>query len=323
MNANPTNQKPTPNPRTSGSQTLDPPQTCTDTQGVPGRVEPSTDNGHCVPDTQSAPAVVGVSPSQPPTTTPTTPNTPPSDGWLELRIWAEMFEDAQKTRIANTNRAERGGCDPAIYEAHLNALKIAEHQCGLAMRRTLRRVAPPQVMTWQKTSNGIGEHLLARLLGHLGHPRHATPHHWHNGPPPEGHECETTCGSGRHLVSDPPFERTVGQLWQYCGNGAPARRSKGMTAEALAAQGNPTLKMVTHLLAEACMKTMTSPYRLDYEKARLEYEERTHTTECVRCGPSGKPAQIGTPWSKGHQHAAALRKTGKEILRDLWKVSAC
>ncbi len=49
--------------------------------------------------------------------------------------------------------------------------------------------------------------------------------------------------------------------------------------------------------------------------------DKTHTVECVRCGPSGKPAQPGSPWSKGHQHAHALRVVGKEILRDLWVVS--
>lgn len=36
----------------------------------------------------------------------------------------------------------------------------------------------------------------------------------------------------------------------------------------------------------------------------------------------GKPAQPGTPWNPGHQHAHALRVTGKEILRDLWSISA-
>ena len=94
-----------------------------------------------------------------------------------------------------------------------------------------------------------------------------------------------------------------------------------MTAEQLAAQGSPMLKMLVHLNAESCMKTMSSPYRLVYERVRQDVTDKVHTVECVRCGPSGKPAQPGAPWSPGHQHAHALRIVGKEILRDLWTVA--
>jgi len=231
------------------------------------------------------------------------------DGWLQLRVWAEMFDDAQKARIANVNRAERGGADPDIFAAHIESLIRTEHACRLAMRRTFRRIAPPSIIEWQKATNGIGPDLLPRLLGHLGHPRWATPHHW------EG------TGSSRVLITDPPFERSVGQLWQYAGHGAPARRSKGMSAADLASQGSPMVKMLVHLNAEACMKCMSSPFRLVYEQARQDVADKTHTVECVRCGPSGKPAQPGSPWSPGHQNAHALRIVGKEILRDLWAVS--
>lgn len=61
-----------------------------------------------------------------------------------------------------------------------------------------------------------------------------------------------------------------------------------------------------------------SPYRDVYEDARERYGDRVHAVECVRCGPSGKPALVGSPWSAAHQHAASLRLVGKELLRDLW-----
>ena len=278
-----------------------------DTQGhpAPGTI---SDDGQVQCDTHMNAAVVGSS-STHPTIPDATPSRPSSDGWLELRIWAEMFEDAQKSRIASVNRAERGGVDPHVYEAYTDALTAAEKTCGLHMRRCFRRVVPAPIVEWQKATNGIGEHLLARLLGHLGHPVWATPHHW------EG------TGANRVLITDPPFARTVGQLWQYCGHGAPGRIKKGATFEELAALGSPNLKMIVHLCAEACMKTRTSPYRLVYETARLGVTDKTHTVECVRCGPSGKPAQVGSPWSAGHQHAHALRIVGKELLRDLWIVA--
>ena len=41
--------------------------------------------------------------------------------------------------------------------------------------------------------------------------------------------------------------------------------------------------------------------------------------ECKRCGPSGRPALPGSPWSDAHRHADALRVTGKEFLRLLWR----
>ena len=94
-----------------------------------------------------------------------------------------------------------------------------------------------------------------------------------------------------------------------------------MTAEQVAAQGSPMLKMLVHLNAEACMKQMSSPFRPVYEQARLDVADKTHSVECVRCGPSGKPAEVGSTWNAGHHHAHALRITGKEILKDLWIVA--
>jgi hypothetical protein len=231
------------------------------------------------------------------------------DGWLELRLWAAMWDDAQRARIAACNRAERGGVDPDIYAGYVATLRAAEHECLLAMRRCYRRVVPAEIQAWQRASAGLGIDRLAKILGHLGHPVWATPHHW------EG------SGAARLLVSDPPFARSVSQLWQYCGVGAPSRRSKGMSADEVFALGNPALKKLLYLAALECMKCRGGVYRLIYERARLEVADKVHSVECVRCGPSGKPALPGSPWSPGHQMAHALRIVGKEILRDLWIVA--
>lgn len=295
-------------PDSDDAQLLDPDHNSTDNQVQAVGVD-SLAGDHVRSDSQRS-NVPGAPSSQPSIKIVTLPNGAPSSGWLELRIWAEMLHDAQQARIAATNRAERGGVDPALYTAHLDTLNIAEHQCLLALRRCYRRVTPAGIIGWQKANNGIGIDRLARLLGHLGHPRIATPHHW------EG------TGSARTLIADEPFERSVSQLWQYCGVGRPERKRKGMSADELAAQGNPVLKSQIWLASVECMKCMTSPYRAVYDDAREAYADKMHSVECVRCGPSGKPAQVGSSWSAGHQHAAALRKTGKEILRDLWQVSA-
>jgi hypothetical protein len=267
----------------------------------------SADGDHCSAENQMSVVAVGNISSQSSTCGTTIHMN--DDGWLELRVWAEMLHDAQKARIAADNRALRGGVDPSAYAVYLEALARSEHECELNLKRCYRRVVPAEIVAWQKRTVGIGDKLLARLLGHLGHPVMATPHHWQG------------TGSNRVLVQDTPYRRTVGQLWQYCGHGAHGRIRKGISAEELAAMGSPTLKMLVHLNAESCMKQRTSPYRLVYEEVKASVEDKTHTVECVRCGPSGKPAQPGTPWTAGHKHAHALRLVGKQILRDLWLVA--
>ncbi len=262
-------------------------------------------------------SVDGIISSQPPTNFSALPTMAASRGWLELRVWVEMFHDAQLQRIATTNRAERGGVDPGLYQPYLEVIERAENTARLGMIRCYRRVVPAPIREWQKDEKGVGDKTLARLLGHLGHPVHATPHHW------EG------TGTKRVLIADEPYDRTVTQLWQYCGHGDPARRvHKGMTAPELAGLGKPDLKMLVHLLAEKCMMQKPKPgepaplYREVYDTRRLVTAERLHTTPCVRCGPSGKPAAEGTPWNDGHKHADALRIVGKELLRDLWQIAS-
>lgn len=259
----------------------------------------------------SAPATGQTNETRPPAILQAKPSVDsPGDGYLELRVLAEMLFDAQQAHTAASNRAKRAPVDPIIYEAQLVSLEHAEHEIALALRRTFRRVASESIREWQKDNNGIGEHLLARLLGAIGHPVVTTTHHW------EGK------GEKRTLIADGVMHRRVSDLWSYCGHGDPTRKArKGMSAEEATALGSPAAKMIVHLLAKACMKTRTSPYRKVYDDARTTYATREHATECVRCGPSGKPAQPGSPWSPGHQHAAALRKVGKEILRDLWMVA--
>ncbi len=231
--------------------------------------------------------------------------------YKELRLYAEMFFDVQEFRKAAENKVRSQSVDAKIVaDKALEHYQQAEHDMSLQMRRCLRRTAPAPVLTWLKAEKGIGEHLLARLLGAIGDPRVATPYHW-----------EGTGKANRILVADESYERTVSQLWSYCGHGDPERkRYAKMDAEDALACGNPTAKMLVWNMATACMKT-TGHYREVYDKRRFVTAERVHASYCVRCGPSGKPAEEGSLWPKAHQHADALRIVGKEILRDLWVVA--
>ncbi len=237
----------------------------------------------------------------------------------ELRLLAETFWDNQKNRVATGNRLKSGEVRVEIVEAAMGHLDTVETLLGLAMRRCMRRAAP-WAAAWAKDTHGIGEHTLARLLGSIGHPVVAYPMRWVSGPAPEGHVCtDKRCGKKggkedgeeRHLVAYPPFLRTVGQLWAYCGHGDPTRkRRKGATQDEAMASGSPDAKTLVHLMAECCMKA-GGPYREVYDLAKIQYADRVEA--------SGK--HEGKPWSDGHKHNAALRKVGKEILRDLWIVA--
>jgi hypothetical protein len=232
--------------------------------------------------------------------------------YQELRFFAEMHEDAMAFRIAAENKLRSTTVSSQFITADNYA--AAERDLKKALIRTMRVTVPKPVREWQKANNGIGEKLLARLLGQTGDPCIAIPCHW------EG------SGDKRTLMQEDPRPRTVGQLWSYCGHGDPGRKYVAGDQAACRAMGNPKAKTLVHLLSEACVKQLvdgkpTSLYRVVYDEARVTYADRTHVDKCIRCGPSGKPALPGSPWNLGHQHAAAQRKIGKEILRDLWVVS--
>lgn len=225
-----------------------------------------------------------------------TPGPSASESWGVLRVLAEMYYDAQKVHTAMTNRLHSGTVWPDPVHDALESARIAKDKLGLAMRKAFKTTAP-EIHAWVKATPGLGEHLFARLLGVIGDPRVAYPHHW------EGD------GSDRVLVADEPYERTVSQLWAYCGIGDPNRkRRKGMTADEAAALGQPQAKMLCHLIADGAMKCAgsetraRSPYRDVYDLARMQYD-------------------IDREWTPGHCHNAALRKTAKAIVRDLWRAT--
>ena len=274
----------------------------TQVNSVDGHFLP-TDQGQFVNHKGSVGGHPPLVPPSPPGTTGLTPNQPVNDGWAELRVCGDLFARAQAERIAVSNLLRTSDHD--MFGPILANLEETEKLCKLALRRCYRRVVPASLRNLQKVEKGLGEDSFARILGHLGDPYIATPHWW------EG------TGSSRVLMQGEPYIRTISQLWQYCGHGRPGRVAKGATAAELAALGNPTLKMLVHLQAEWCMK-QNGRYRELYTATRETVKDKVHSVPCVRCGPSGRPALEGTPWSKGHQHAHALRIVGKEILRDMW-----
>lgn len=240
-----------------------------------------------------------------------------------LALAADIVDDLERTRIANENRlrmltraevdedGEMRGLgmderDPNVARtaALVDMLAKAEHQAVLNLNKLLRE---HPLGPWIKAQKGVGEKTAARLLAVVGDP---------------------------YLNMATGEVRTISQLWAYCGHGDPDRRKfKGMSQDDLFRLGNPTAKKRVWLIATAILKAgggeekailaahdHTTPASLAsvYYQRKAATEGREHATECVRCGPSGEPAQPGSPWSDAHRHADALRIVGKEFLRELW-----
>lgn len=241
-----------------------------------------------------------------------------------LALASDSLDDIEQLRIATENRVRmltrseadsdgehRGlGLDersPEVAQAvaMLDSLKALENGQTLAIKREIRK---SPFGAWVKRSLGIGEKQGARLISVLGDP------YWND-------------------LHDRP--RTVSELWAYCGyavnNGVAQRRRKGERAN-----WSAKAKSRAYLIAEACVKAgvrktedagpeftpetrvAISGYGQVYLDRRTATWGREHATECVRCGPAGKPALPGSPLSSAHQHNDALRIVAKEVLKDIW-----
>jgi hypothetical protein len=282
---------------------------------------------------------VGAGQTPPATREPSQPTAEPSLADPLLALLADALDDLERTRIANENRLRQLTRDEADSDGEergfgltldqpqvaalanvVEALAKLEHESTLNLKRALRK---HPLGPWVKATVGVGEKQAARLFAAVGDPYWNT---LHNRP------------------------RTVSELWAYCGlHVLPAAQRCSGTQDATGGggkQGDPdqkpvdsqarnvgvaptrtrgqranwsaTAKMRAYLIAESCIKQARSPYRAVYETGRTKYADTIHHTPCRRCGPSGKPAETGTPLSAGHQHARAMRLVMKAILRDLW-----
>lgn len=245
-------------------------------------------------------------------------------------LLADALDDLERVRIGTENRIRslrQDGDDNPILTSVGGQLGEIEKQLTKAIEREMRK---HPLGPWIQAQVGIGLKQSARLLRATGDP------YW-------------------HTLKDQP--RTISQLWAYCGlhtlpatdqpsrdiQGAPvssgnqpaggdldhgsrdtqvrtiqvaARHRKGQKSN-----WSDEAKMRVWNISNSCIKQLHSPYRVVYDARRAATAERLHAAACVRCGPAGKPAQLGSPWSPGHQHADALRIVGKRVLRDLWRTS--
>lgn len=256
-----------------------------------------------------------------------------------VRLW----EESQRYRIRVGNligAIERShAAVPIELGRYLEILTDGESGLAKLIKREWRKhpLAP-----WAKSVRGLGEHHAAVLVAMLdGDPYVAYPKRW-EGPGRGNHvsksndetparttqESESraeasgraiqrtgprTTAPARILVADPPFIRTPGQLWQYCGVGALGKRTAGMSQEDALALGKPMLKSRVWQIAGSFLKAKNETYRAAYDAERVRVENRVHDKPCPPCH-----AKAGDPWRDGHKHASGLRVMAKQFLLDLW-----
>lgn len=162
-----------------------------------------------------------------------------------------------------------------------------------AERNLLRALRAHPLGPWVQEQRGIGPKQGARLIAVISDP-YMRP---------------------AMLLPDGSWEaarrRTVSELWSYCGLRPGQKRKRGERAN-----WSSAAKMRAWNVSVSMLKAGN---REAYDKRKAATEGRLHAGECVRCGPSGKPAQPGTPWSDGHRHQDALRYVSKEVLKELWR----
>ena len=110
--------------------------------------------------------------------------------------------------------------------------------------------------------------------------------------------------------------RTTGvrELWAYCGHGDPERRRRrGQTQDDALASGNPLAKMIVHQMTEFALRNNGVPDKNGKERGQTPYYDAYLAARMT--------AENNHPeWKPGHVYNYAVRKVGKGILKDLWRV---
>ncbi len=235
--------------------------------------------------------------------------------YQDIILLADILDDLERVRIANENRWRsltstedwgKGIPEPQVdfIAGLIDNLKIQEHGAVLALKRAVRK---SPLGEWQKTNTPYGEKTLGRFLKEVGDPA------WH------------------YAEARP---RTLAELRAYCGlhvwrsdtqSTTDTQGEDGVAPHLVRGQQanwSTQAKTRLYLIAEGQMKNRNSKFRPVYDDGRYKYADATHQVECKRCGPKGKPAQVGSELSKGHQHARAMRLLMKAILADIWRAAS-
>jgi len=229
-----------------------------------------------------------------------------SSHYATLAFLCASLDDIEGQRIATENRlraltrseADSDGeirglglpenhPDIAVFTNYLAALETNETQFTKMLERHVKAHPLGPFITAQQ---GVGYKQAGRLLAATGDP------YW-------------------NTLYDRP--RTVAELWAYCGLVPGLKRKKGVVDN-----WSGEAKMRVWLISQSTLKQPKgTTWRDLWDLRREATRERVHAEDCIRCGPSGKPAKAGSPWSLAHAKGDADRYVAKRLLRELWRES--
>jgi hypothetical protein len=265
-----------------------------------------------------------------------------------LRTCAEIVTDKKGQRIADENRALRGGAAiDADHQQRLCAIaRRAEADAEDLLMEVYESEVPAYVREWAASVPGLGSGItFPRLVGMIGNPHIAIPYEW-----------QRNKDGKRELVqAGPPYERSVRQLWQWCGCGDPeCKPAAGMSQEQLLRCGKlrsvrPVLRNFTDTLSRSgrpvsredspkfgqpkSQLVADSEYFKILDAAKQQGLTRVHQWPCHNkhippmkpngCGITqhrewGEP---GSQWRPGHAEGHAARVTAKAFLKDFWQIT--
>jgi hypothetical protein len=255
-----------------------------------------------------------------------------------LRIAGECLADAKKARVSAENRAKRGGVavnDLERAEIIKPALDM-EDQYERQLMDAYRQVVPAHVREWAADIPGLGSGaLFARIISAIGHPHTAVPHEWAEikGKPAP--------------VAGEPFERSLRQLWQYCGCGDPETNPRQdilghspTREDKLRGGKRTTVRPLLFTFSSYLVRMHTTNEKISsshfygvFEDAKKAAAENRHVRQCQNkarppfapngCGTFAHPewGEPGSLWRKGHVSMHAHRIVHKEFLRELWVIT--
>ena len=261
-----------------------------------------------------------------------------------LGLLAEVVDDLESVRIANANRVriltrteadsdgeERGfgltADHPEVAKllATVDVMAAGEKDAIKNLENAMKK---HPLGKFVKATPGLGLKQTARLLAAIGDP------YWndlHDRPRTvselwayAGFHVIKTSGGGHARSNAHGIPAAAGSKPHPDGHRAPDTQNKnavGVAPKRTRGQKSNWSEIArkrTWVIASAIPKFKTSPYEPIYRAAREKYADTVHPAACARCGPAGKPAQIGSLRSAGHQNAMAIRLVAKEILKDLW-----
>ena len=277
-----------------------------------------------------------------------------NEEYWQLRAASRNYFDSHQITTRLTNRqkalARAGHVEPVLNE-QLAIADDGRKRIGKELTRLYTQIAPPAIVKFQKETPGLGELYVSQLIGCVGDFRTFTEAWWEesSGGDEDGigddHDSHTLNGNShttsdshssddsqrktekRVLVTGAVLTCGVRDIWSYCGHGdASRKRRKGMTQTEAFAAGSPLAKSIVHMIADFSVRfngkedkngrpRAMSPYYPKY----LEWKAQAALAHPKIIDQFGAEVK-GSGWTPGHCHNHAIRKVGKAILKDLWRV---